>query len=519
MTISRKFFDYLAVSTLLLIAGLSFYLAPKLGDFSYSDAPRHALNGVFVLDFLKAFPIRLPMEYANAYYQHFPALTIGFYPPLVSLIMAGFYAIFGVSHETAQLCISTFMAGLGIGSYVLARRTLNSLSALAVAILTIAAPIVNEWGSQVMLDIPASCFLVWTVIYFCKWLEAGDRRSLLCAVAFLVAGLYTKQTIAFIAFPALVTILYRKQASLVLNKFAGIVLVLTAISLIPLAALTYVFGRVNMESVAGARSDDLSLFSVKAWTYYLNCLPESIGWPMIVLGFTGIFYTIVMWRDIRKTAPDRLFFLLWIIVGYVFFSLIALRMPRNTIQIVFPLAYFSIWLINKLDQLISQLYVSIISLTIALITAYIGIIVHDIHWVDGYQEAAQYSQQNTPNGTKIIFHGNRDGSFIYNMRVIGGENSASIVRSDKLFLKLKIERERGVKDLGVSENDMIQLLHDQNIGLVVSQKDFWTDLPSMSRFQNLLGNESVFQKLKTITIHSNFKATDKELEIYRLIDK
>ena len=66
------------------------------GDFSYSDAPRHALNGVFIKDMVAAFPWRDPAGYAMQYYVQYPALSILFYPPLFYVISAPFYALFFV---------------------------------------------------------------------------------------------------------------------------------------------------------------------------------------------------------------------------------------------------------------------------------------------------------------------------------------------------------------------------------------------------------------------------------------
>jgi hypothetical protein len=510
MVPSKKLIEYFAIGVLLLLSTIIFYFAHKMGDFSYSDAPRHALNGVFILDFFSGFQFQNPMQYAKTYYDQYPAITIGFYPPLVSFIMAAFYAIFGVSHFTAQLCIASFHAGLGVGSYLLARRSLDSLPALAVAVITLTAPVVSMWGSQVMLDVPATCFLIWSVIFLCKWMDESNQRHLVTAVILFIAGLYTKQVIAFLALPVLLTIVCRNQIKLIYNK--------ACISIIPLAGMSYVFGKANMESVAGARQDDLPLASLKAWTYYLGVLPEACGWPVTLFGLAGLIFAIVKWKKIQNDKPDLLMFLFWFIVAYLFYSLIALRMPRNVIQFIFPLSYFSVWLIVQVSNAKRQWISASVTGILAMITVYIGIVLTNVQFVDGYREAALYAQQNIASGKNILFHGNRDGSFIYNVRTFDEKKSLKIIRSDKLFLKLKIERERGVKDLGVSEQDMLKILRDNHIGFIVSQKDFWTDLPSMSRFQNLLINEQIFEKLKTIMIQSNSPTQDKELVIYRFID-
>ena len=93
-------------STVWLIAGLLvlavvallFAGAPHGGAFYWSDAPRHALNGVFVKDLLLDLPLDDPAGYAYRYYAQYPALTILFYPPLFYAISAPFYALLGVSH-------------------------------------------------------------------------------------------------------------------------------------------------------------------------------------------------------------------------------------------------------------------------------------------------------------------------------------------------------------------------------------------------------------------------------------
>ena len=79
---------------------LLFATTPHHGDFWWSDAPRHALNGVFVKDLIAAMPAD-PPAWAMEYYVRYPALTILFYPPLFYLVSAPFYALFGVSHTTA----------------------------------------------------------------------------------------------------------------------------------------------------------------------------------------------------------------------------------------------------------------------------------------------------------------------------------------------------------------------------------------------------------------------------------
>ncbi len=77
----------LAASALLLAT------APMGGDFWWSDAPRHALNGAFVKDLVAAFPIHDPRGWAVDYYLQYPSLSILFYPPLFYAVEAVMFAV------------------------------------------------------------------------------------------------------------------------------------------------------------------------------------------------------------------------------------------------------------------------------------------------------------------------------------------------------------------------------------------------------------------------------------------
>ena len=53
----------LAWALVLICVVLLFMQAPHGGAFYWSDSPRHALNGVFVMDMIKAMPIDDPTGY------------------------------------------------------------------------------------------------------------------------------------------------------------------------------------------------------------------------------------------------------------------------------------------------------------------------------------------------------------------------------------------------------------------------------------------------------------------------
>lgn len=90
---------------------------------------------MFLLDLLRELPLADPAGFAKNWYAHYPALSILFYPPLFALSEVPVYALFGVSHGSAQLTVALYMAALALGIFALARRFLSPAQAFAATLL------------------------------------------------------------------------------------------------------------------------------------------------------------------------------------------------------------------------------------------------------------------------------------------------------------------------------------------------------------------------------------------------
>ena len=83
------------------------------------------------MDLIKAMPQDDPAATPTATSRRYPALTALFCPPLFCAISAPFYAVFGVSHETALLVVALHLPGLGLGCWRLALLAAGHASYLA----------------------------------------------------------------------------------------------------------------------------------------------------------------------------------------------------------------------------------------------------------------------------------------------------------------------------------------------------------------------------------------------------
>jgi hypothetical protein len=63
------------------------------GLWFQGDAPRHAANGLFWWDLLRALP-RDPVDYAVRYYARYPVIAPASYPPLFYILEGLAFAVF-----------------------------------------------------------------------------------------------------------------------------------------------------------------------------------------------------------------------------------------------------------------------------------------------------------------------------------------------------------------------------------------------------------------------------------------
>ncbi len=505
---------WLDLSVLLLLTcatALLFVTAPRAGDFWWSDAPRHAMDGVFYRDLAANLPLTHLRHWATNYYLQYPAITVLFYPPGFPLIEAVFFGLFGISHTTAQLTVAVFLLVMGCGAYFLSRRWLNRPAAFAVALLCLGVPGIAFWGRQVMLEIPALTFLVWGAYWFFHYFDSGRPRDLYLVTALLAAGAYTKQTTIFVLPAYLLTLLYVHRKGILRRFEVWCSAACLAASLTPLVIFTWLWGRTNIQQSVGGDWVEYSRRSVSGWIYVARQLPHQVGWIVLVLCVLYVTGVLVSSRW-RLPAPALCFLLAWIGAGYLFFTLIALKEPRHSILLIFPVVLFSV---TALVRALPPVLGSILAIILALVTFTHTIIADPVPYVSGYRAAAQYLCSSAPPDSIVLFSGMRDGSFIFNVRSLPECKNMTVIRSDKLLLRVAVDREKfGVKDLGVSEDSFKTMLRDYGVRYVVLEPTFWSDLQSMQMLVRVL-HQGQFKLLTSIPVNSNRPHKDSQLQIYQ----
>ena len=500
--------------SILAVIVLGMYLAlPKHGDIDWPDAPRHALNGAFVLDFAKQMPWRDPIAFAYDYYRQWPALTILFYPPLFYVVLAAAYAIFGVSEASALLTELGFLLLLAWGAFRLSRNWLDLPGALAAALLLIAAPEIVFWARQVMLDVPAYAFLVWAAAFLVSYLRGGRRRSLLVAVICAVAAVYTKYNAIFFLAPMAIALLSAHGARVFRERAIVQAALLGGVLLLPLLAIFFAFGSYNLDQAA-ALPGAASRWSPAELSYYARVMPSVVSWPTIVLASLYLL-ALPFAPALRLARSEAVFLGSWVLIGYAFYSMIAVKEPRHILFITYPLALSAVLVIERTLARLALRDVVCVGFAGMMLAATLA--TGTVPAVAGMRQAAEEVSQLAPVETNVAFWGSRDGAFIYAMRAYSRRPDLGVVRLDKILLAdVAVYLEHGFKENVIEPDKLIAMLRDLHVQYVVFQTQYHNNLASVKGLDEAL-NSAKFTEVARIPMTVNYgRHYMADLVLYRL---
>jgi hypothetical protein len=143
-----------------------------------ADEAAHFVTSLMVRDALAARPAQ-PMEWAQRYYDHYPKVALGHWPPGLYVAQAAWWLVFPAVRWTALLLQAVYVA-LAAGLILsMAWKARPRWSTLAVVPALVALPVVQQAYSQVMAE--SACLLLGALVLrsfeFRGW-QAGAVNSL-----------------------------------------------------------------------------------------------------------------------------------------------------------------------------------------------------------------------------------------------------------------------------------------------------------------------------------------------------
>ncbi|MCS6861160.1 MAG: glycosyltransferase family 39 protein [Abditibacteriales bacterium] len=461
-----------------------------VGGFWWSDASRHAMDGVFIYDFVRDGRWGDWREYALRYYAQYPALGFAFYPPFFAMVEAVFFAVFGISAFTARLTVLAFALVGVIWWQQWIQRLAGPLVAFVSAIFLITSPTVVLWAREVMLEMPALALLIAACCFVDRFVRSQNPRHLYLGVIMAGLAAWTKQTAVFIVPVLIVYLTLTEKPRFWLTRAARIAALWGVVLFAPLCAYILYFGGVAMDISVGDVNFGIPRFSWRAFTFYPTELPRAIGAPIVLLALIGLYMILRSPERQRWSLP-----LLWILGYYLFAWYVSIKQDR---YIYFWLPPFALLAALALTRLATVRFVPR-ALAYSVVALFCGSRVVAAYAqpprsVSGYDEAAAYIAAH-PKGQVVLFDGYYGGNFIFEVRRHSPQKSLIVLRGDKMFNPIKAMRQVGEVRLVYSEADIRRLLKDYGVNQILVENGPPLS-PASTMLRTLLRTSREFKEVK-----------------------
>jgi len=470
---------WLYLISLLIVLGGQGAINTHWGDSFWwqGDAPRHALNGAFVRDFVVEGGFLNPLAYAELYYAHYPALTIMFYPPLFYLIEAIFFLIFGVAESVARLTVFSFYLFGVVGFYMLLRERIGRSWAFLATLMLFSSRGIVFWSREVMLDIPLLSLEIWAVYFFFRYLKDEKGTFAILTSAFLLLALYVKQTALFIAPVMLLHPAITGRREVYRNREVIYAVLGAFVLLLPLAALTLKFGRINFfQSLSSKATGNRwpEKYSMESLVFYFKHLPELLGYPILI----SVVASLLVLPFVLKSAETRsfileqreflVFLLLWMGANYLFFTYISVKEPRHFLGFLPPLVSFVVLIVSALNRHKKLFFAVFVGLVFM---AMVDNLKGNSPFVSGMDSVSREIIASNSGGT-ILYCGHYNGDFIFSCRRERKERDMVILRASKVLFSSAVYSEWKYREYVKSFSDMDRVLRELAVQQILVEEPF-----------------------------------------------
>jgi hypothetical protein len=219
---------------------------------------------------------------------------------------------------------------------------------------------------------------------------------------------------------------------------------------------------------------------------------------------------------LRLNRAEAVFLISWVVIGYAFYSAIAVKEPRHILFITYPLPLAAVLLLNRLFAPVAWRSLPMLALAIGVFAT--SLITRPIPYMTGLRQSAEIVARLSPPDTNVAFWGHLDGTFIYAMRAYSGRPDLGVVRLDKImFHDVAVYFEAGLQENDLTPAHIADQIANLHAQYVVVQTGYLANHHVVEALQAAVHSEK-FHEVQRIPMSSNYSFSDvSELVIYRLV--
>lgn len=494
-------------SAVVLLVLLTFFLSGPalfLPGFADTDAAVHAMDGVFLMDFARAMPP--PSEWRNFatdYYARHPALGIVAYPPLLSVVLAGVFAIVGISTFAARATVLAF----AIATVILFHRWMSSRlsppAALFASLLLAANAEFVTWSREVMLEVPALFFLVAAGFRWDRYIIDRRRSDAFASAIFSAAAVYAKQPAGFfVAVLVASAILSGGLRTAMRDRILWFAVALFAVLLIPLGIMTLKYGQYGTVQLSPSQYG-MTYRSLSYWTAWIMNLPDVVHPVALAIAAPGLFAG----NDSRRRSG--LVAVAWIAVWFVIFSALPIKTNRFALLTVPPFCILAGIAYDGASRWLRPACWAGAALVLAVtfpkpFDFYVGS-------GDAASETAKLNSDHHP----VLYDGYHNANFVFHMRDVSPHTV--VLRGSKM-ITATASGALETYPIITTETGLVEMLNRYAVHYIAAEESPYLILAHTRWLRSFL-RAGPFQLEKSIPIATNMPVYDsKRILIYRYLD-
>jgi len=198
-----------------------------------ADEPAHYITGLMVRDYLAGGFTQHPWQFTQNYYQHYPKVALGHWPPVFYVVQAAWTLLFTPSRISILLLMAVLCALLAIMLVWFARPLMPLSLALLTAGIMVSLPLMRVLASEIMSEVLVSLMVLASLLYLGDYLDWSEPRHAVGFGLCAVLAILTKGTGLVLGLAAALSILLGWRWYLVKHRSLWVPAVLTILVCVP----------------------------------------------------------------------------------------------------------------------------------------------------------------------------------------------------------------------------------------------------------------------------------------------
>jgi 4-amino-4-deoxy-L-arabinose transferase-like glycosyltransferase len=257
-------------------------------DLAGYDETGHYVTGLMVRSYVLSFDWFRPMAFAQAYYDHYPRVALGHWPPVFYAVQTFWTVPFTASRTSILLFMALQTALCGMLIYLLWRKQIGGWEACGVAFVFVLTGAVQWLTLHVMAEMIVLVWMLLAAWAFSAYLDSGRWRESLLFGCFAVAAIMTKVNGFSLALLPPLAVLFNRKLHLAYRANFWAPAGLVGVICLPWYALTM---KAAKDGWQGSTDPGFLLKSVAVSN--LDSIYHELGIAILLSAAVGLYFSVL----------------------------------------------------------------------------------------------------------------------------------------------------------------------------------------------------------------------------------